>query len=286
MSVISRGDIRKFDTLLFDSSSTGSGGGGSSADDVTFNGYNMQNANVRTSLAVHSGPVRALNKRRFPRANGSYAETDFWSETKLTLRGSLSYSTRALLEAGMDTFRKNLAVAGGILKIPFAGGFRYWECYATSMETMFSKRTGQMLTWTPWEIDFVCLHPFSRDLSRISYDVPSAITASPTTVQISHSGSAVTEDIIYIVFGTAGTASAFTISNSTTGEAITVTSSITDADVFTLDGENKQVLKNGSAVDYTGVFPRLASGTNSLVVTVTGSGFSIAMTETHYNRYF
>lgn len=285
MSVISRFDISQFDELLFDSSSTG-GGGGSVSDDVTFNGYNMQNSNVKTTLAMYSGPVRSLQKRGSPRASGAYAETDYWRETKITLRGSLSYSTRVLLEEGMDTFRKNLSAAGGILKIPFAGTSRYWECYAESMDSMFSKRTGQMLTWTPWEISFVCLNPFGRPQSRTSFDVASAITVSPTNVQITHAGSAVTEPIMYLTFGTAGTASAFTITNSQTGEAITVTSAVSNADVFTIDGENKQVLKNGTAVDYTGVFPKLQSGVNTLIVTVTGAGFSISMSETHYARYY
>jgi hypothetical protein len=54
----------------------------------------------------------------------------------------------------------------------------------------------------------------------------------------------------------------------------------------TWNGENRRVTKNGVEIDYTGVLPKIVSGSNAFKITLTGSGFSISVTELHYSRFY
>jgi hypothetical protein len=67
------------------------------------------------------------------------------------------------------------------------------------------------------------------------------------------------------------------ITNQLTGEEITYTGTAAAADYFVVDGENKQVTKNGTAVDFVGSFVNLDLGGNVVVFTINGT-FSVSMT--------
>ncbi|MCC7357283.1 hypothetical protein IT408_02135 [Candidatus Uhrbacteria bacterium] len=85
---------------------------------------------------------------------------------------------------------------------------------------------------------------------------------------------------------TAGTVSQITRENTTNGDKLIIAGSFTNGDQVIIDGENKRVTKNGVDIDYTGILPKVVAGTNIFKITLTGSGFSIAVTEIHYSRYF
>jgi phage-related protein len=257
-----------------------------STDDITFNGYGLQNTSIRTRYVKESAPSLELNRKTYPRANGAYAETAYWRETKISLRGNISKPTQLTLEQEMDTIRKNLAVYGGLLKMTFAGQPRYYECYATGLENIFSERDHFNVTFTPYQVDLVALHPFGRSENRDTFDSTYAITTASTNFEIVHQGTAVSEPIIYLSITTAGSASAITFTNTANGEAFTITDTFSDGDFLAIDCEQKTVKKNSVAVDYTGILPVLLSGSNTCNVAVTGAGYSIGLSVQHYQRYY
>lgn len=288
MATISRFDISKLDVPKFDDSSTGAGGGGGGgADDVTFNDYGLLNSDVFVQDIVYSGATRDLVSRAYPRAHGEYAETVNFRRTSIALKGALRKTTQTLLETEMDTMRKNFAVENGVLKVPWKGGSRYFDCYAAGLETLFAGRKGYHVTHVPWEIELICLHPFARDNSRETYAGASS-TSSSTTYEPSNSGNAPTEMIVDITLTVAGTVSELSVENTTTGEKMTISGSFSDGDLITINTEDRTVLKNSTtALDYTGVFPTANAGTNSLTVTIeTGSGQTLSLNERHYARYY
>jgi hypothetical protein len=74
------------------------------------------------------------------------------------------------MESRMDAMRQNLSVFGGVLKIPWAGSYRYYECYAIGLDRMFQERDHFHMTMCPFEVELVALQPFGRDQIRTSTD--------------------------------------------------------------------------------------------------------------------
>ncbi len=276
-------DAAKLDTVTLDGASATSP---ASTDEITFNNYGLQNTSILTRFVKLSAPILDLQKRAYPRAQGAYAETAYWRETHLVLRGTIKGSSRTDMESRMDTLRKNLAVFGGILKIPWAGTSRYYECYAIGLDRIFQERDHYHMTMCPYEIELIALQPFGRSGGRTVTDVPTPIAVSPTTMEFVNAGTAEADSLAYLTVVTAGTLSQIVWENTTNGDKVTIPSSFSNGDQIVIDGENRRVTKNGVEIDYTGVLPKIISGSNAFKITLTGSGFSISATELHYSRFY
>jgi len=276
-------DSARLDTVTLDGASATSP---ASTDEITFNNYGLQNTSILTRFVKLSAPILDLQKRAYPRAQGAYAETAYWRETHLILRGTIKGSSRTDMESRMDTLRKNLAVFGGILKIPWAGVSRYYECYAIGLDRIFQERDHYHMTMCPYEVELVALQPFGRSGGRTVTDVPTPIAVSPTTMEFVNAGTAEADSLAYLTVVTAGTLSQIVWENTTNGDKVTIPSSFSNGDQIVIDGENRRVTKNGVEIDYTGVLPKIVSGSNAFKITLTGSGFSISVTELHYSRFY
>lgn len=276
-------DSVRLDSVTLDGASATSP---ASTDEITFNNYGLQNTSILTRFVKLSAPILDLQKRAYPRAQGAYAETAYWRETHLVLRGTIKGSSRTDMESRMDTLRKNLAVFGGILKIPWAGTSRYYECYAIGLDRIFQERDHYHMTMCPYEIELIALQPFGRSGGRTVTDVPTPIAVSPTTMEFVNAGTAEADSLAYLTVVTAGTLSQIVWENTTNGDKVTIPSSFSNGDQIVIDGENRRVTKNGVEIDYTGVLPKIVAGSNAFKITLTGSGFSISVTELHYSRFY
>lgn len=257
-----------------------------STDDITFNGYGLQNSSIRTRYVKESAPTMELTRRAYPRANGAYPETAYWRETRIQLRGTITKPTQLTLEQEMDTLRKNLATFGGLLKLTFAGQPRYYECYATGLDQIYSERDYYHITFCPYQVELTALHPFGRSDNRDTFDSPYAITSASTNYEIQHLGTAISDPIIYITIGTAGSCTQVTFTNTTTGEAFSISDTFADGDFLAIDCEQKTVKKNSVTVDYTGILPTLVAGSNVCNIALNGAGFSASLSVQHYQRYY
>lgn len=277
-------DAVKLDVALLDGAALGLPEG--SNNEITFNFYGLQNSNIVTRFVKISAPSLDLQKRAYPRAQGMYAETAYWRETRIVLRGTVKGSTRADMETRMDEMRKNLAVFGGVLKIPWAGTFRYYECYAIGLDKIFQERDHFHMTMCPFEVELVALQPFGRTSWHTVTDVPNPVVVSPTTIEFVNAGTAESDSVAYLTIVTAGSLSQIVWENTTNGDKVTVASSFVNGDQIIIDGENRRVTKNSVEIDYTGVLPKLVTGSNIFKITLTGAGFSLSVTEIHYPRFY
>lgn len=256
------------------------------SDDTWYNYYGLNNSTVNLVDLVISAPDYELTERAFPRADGAYAETAYYRRTTIKIKGVIRTTSRTLLETEMDAMKKALGIDNGTLKLTWKGVTRYYDnCYPVGINTIFDGREAFHVSFVPFEMTFVSLQPYGRDDNRTVLDSPYPITASPTSFIANNLGSAVSDALIFLNLNTVGTASQIVILNTANGDQITIAGSFSNGDLLTIDGEQKTVQKNGVAIDYTGVIPRLKPGNNTLQVTVTGSGYSISFTEQHYSRY-
>lgn len=255
-------------------------------DDFWYNYFGLQNDNILTETIRVSAPALDLTQRAFPRADGVYAEAAYRRQNRITVSGIVKSTSRTLLETLMDTMRKALAEYGATMRITWAGVARYYDdCYPVNLDGIFDGRQHYHVDWCPFEVSFTSQQPYARDQERTILDAPYAVTVSPTNFVIANGGTAPTDAIITIQVSTAGTLSVLVLTNTVTGETITIADSYSNNDTVTINGETKEVLVNGVAIDYTGVIPRIMPGNNIVTLTMTGSGFSLVFSAQHYNRY-
>ena len=281
----SRLDASLLDAFLLDGVTASPPGPPSSTDLIQFNSYGLQNANIVTTQVTYSGPQRDLGEAAYPRAHGEFMQTDYWRRTVITLRGYLVSTSQTALETLMDTLRQNLATGNANLLVTWAGASRIWNAYCI-MEKIFDQRQGYHINWCPFEISFIEIQPFGRAANLSSNVPPTPCTVNPTTYSFSNAGSAPTDSYWSLAINTAGSCNSIVLTNTTTGEAITIAHAFSNSDALIIDGLNKVVTLNGTAVDYTGIFPTMAAGINVFTLAPNGAGFSIQPTETHYPQYF
>lgn len=235
----------------------------------------------------YSAPSFEAGIRGYPRADGGYVESQQFRQTKLLIRGSLRKDTATLLEQEMDALRKAFA-RETLLMGYWAGERRFWDVIPTGIASLFEEREGHHITWTPWQIELTCVHPYARSSARETFSGDAA-TAPDTTYEIQNTGTAPSESIIDLVITTAGTLESFSWQNDTTGESITVDNGgvFSDGDTILINTETKTVTKNGAVVDYVGLMPRVDPGENVChFVAETGSGQTVTVNERHYRRYY
>ena len=83
-------------------------------------------------------------------------------------------------------------------------------------------------------------------------------------------GTADSEPVLYFIFGTGTSVSAITITNPDT-TTMTITTSLVINDILIVNARTKVVTKNGTEIDYSGVFPNFRVGSNPFTVTITGT---------------
>lgn len=242
---------------------------------------------VNVNRFNYSAPQLEVGIRGYPRSDGGYVESQQFRQTRLFLKGSLRKSTAVALEQEMDLMRKAFA-RETLFMAYWAGERRFWDVVPTGIANLFENRQGSDITWTPWEIELVCTHPYARSSGKETFAGTPA-TAAETTYEITNNGTAPTESIIDIVITTAGTMEEFSWENETNGEIITIDNgaAFSNGDTITINTETKVVTKNGTAIDYTGLLPRLDPGENTCTLTIlTGSGQTMTVNERHYRRYY
>lgn len=283
----------RFDTALFDEAQFDVESGSSPVvvDESTFKigTYSLLGAttDINVKRFTYSAPQFEAGIRGYPRADGAYVETQQFRQTKLHIKGSLKKATALLLEQEMDLLRQAFA-RSTLFMAYWSGERRYWDVIPTGIASLFDAREGHDITWTPWEIELLCVHPYARSASRETFAGTSA-SATATTYEIPNLGSAPSECIIDLVISTAGTLSKFSWANAETGETLVIDngSAFTNGDTITINTETKTVTKNSSSIDYTGLLPHVDPGTNSCTLTaMTGGGHTITVNERHYRRFY
>jgi len=198
-----------------------------------------------------------------PRSNGGWVLGRYYRGHSITIDITVTGDTPAQLQNRIDEMKKWIAWLEDYLYIRTPVDQRRIKGTVVSID--FGREHYQV-TYVQAKITFRTVKPFfeaitGQSLSRI------ADTASFLDEFI-HAGTATTLPRIYMIFSSA-TVSALQITIS--GVAFNILESITSGDTLIIDSDTKTVTINGTAVDYSGIFPEFAPGANSISVTITGT---------------
>ena len=250
-------------------------------DNIVFNDFSLQDTDVITTHLRHdSPPSRDFLTNKIPRADGEFSVGDFWRKKTITLRGIIHKSTSSLLEAKLSAFKKALSVAESNLDIKVDDVIRRYVATWINPNRTFERRETYDITKIPFEIQFDCLEPFGLATSYSAAEFLGK-TSLALSVTADNDGDIHAKASIGIIFSAASSISKVNITNNTTGDEIEITRSFAAGEYLKINGETREVEVDGTAVDYSGVFPTLATGANSFTFTLTGTSANYSATVKH-----
>lgn len=249
--------------------------------DVTFQSNDIQTATRIASAVVHESlPDKRIITQKLARGrNGEVITGIEYGGRKIIVAGSLVQTTQALLDADIDQLKADLDDQEGTLDLSFSGGTRRY--IATCRGVKITKR---MVNICEFEVEFYCADPFGRATSATNHSYDDK-TDSPHTENLTYAGTAEVYPVWKVAFDAASSITAVTISNTTTGESMTITTAMTAGHYVQIDGGAMTVKKDTTAIDYTGTFPRLVPGVNAISITTTGTSRTIDIDVDYTQRF-
>lgn len=234
------------------------------ADDFSFDGFGLQNANVIVSEAnVWDAGNSEFNDYPLPRRNGSGLLSRYWRKKVVTLSGIVRGSDASELDALLDSVKRACSKEEKVLQYKDANGIR--RAVATLSDAKFDRKHYHV-TFCPFSLTFETQDAFWYDKNGESayFEVSAGFTESVT-----NSGSAPSDPLFVVAFNSASSVTA--ISFSANSRTVSVSGSFASGTVLEFDGETKSVRVNGSETDYAGTFPEMLPDTNFLSFSCDGT---------------
>ena len=252
------------------------------ASTITYNAYDLQTSNIITEKVLHtSAPDNDLSTEQKMRRSGSYLMSNYWVRKVITLTGHILGSSVSDLDSRIDALKQNLVGENLNLDIGYSGGTRRYRATTRRVDI---EREHFHTNWCPFMIEFVCADAFGKATSPTSVTQEDN-TTSPFSKTFTITGSVGPYPIITLDFTSGSNVSVIVITNTTTGDSITITRGFADAESLVVDCDGMTVKVDGTEVDFSGVFPEFVVGSNTLQVTVTGTPFDIDLDITYTLLY-
>lgn len=240
---------------------------------VKFNNYLLQNASFRTQDIKHTNtPGRDIQTEARARNNGYIVVNSQYTSKTITVVGQMAASDRPSLVALIDAMKLNLNGVSGNLDIDYGNDIRRYFATVSSIDI---DEEYYNINFAPYTITFECADPFGYSTISGVANLPGQ-TSLLKDVIMTVSGSINADPILFITINS-GTAnmSILKFSNETTGELIVITkpnaAPFVQNDQLIINCKLKQVMINGSGIDYTGRFPTMNPPTAQLRVAITAT---------------
>lgn len=232
-------------------------------DDIVFNGFSLQNANIVTNKRnIEDLPSIDFNTFKIPNENGEGIVSRYYRAKTIKIRGSLRTNTSAELEALIDTMKKALRKVSGNLDIKINGKIRRYIATLVRGNSIFN-REKYNITFLPFELTFECVDPFGKEIDSEVNELFSQ-NSQTITQEVEHLGNVEAKPSINVYIQSQSNLTSLIIENLTTSERMAINRAFADNDVIQINSEDKTVKVNGVLVDYSGVFLKLEPDTNSI----------------------
>ena len=263
------------------------------AQDIKFNNHSLQttadpSAIILTSNIVYNNlPEKVFVLREDSIRDGFEVVDVRYSQKIITINGWLISDSGANLKTLIDNFKNYLRPNESNLDIETYPGSGEYIRWIASTRTIEIPEEHWQVTQKPFRVEFLC-KPFGKATSSTTINLNSGsnITTSPYEETIFVDGTYRTKPVITITINSETNMTAFKFENDTNDDYIQVSTSFSASDILEIDCENETVKLNGSIEDFTGVFPYLEPGDNSLILTATDSGsFSYTVSVKYISTY-
>jgi hypothetical protein len=257
----------------------------SAQDSIVFNGFSFQDDCVYTERVLNSTPRRDVDINEIPRNDGEFIVGDFYRRKVITLTGIIKTTSNSLLEAKIDEMKKLTSEREGNLDIKIDGVIRRFKATLINGAQMFEDREHYHIVWAPFTVQFMSVEPFGHPTTFQS-DEFLGTTDLNLDLEVFNAGTIHATPEIILNFTAVSGITEVQVTNNTNGQIIKASSlSLSVADILKFDGNERLVTLNGSQIDYSGFFPRLEIGANSLTIDLTGTSATYDLTIKHLTPF-
>lgn len=247
---------------------------------ITFNSFNLTGEYIVTKINKSDAPTRDVFTESLAFQDGFEFMNDFWKQRTITIEGTIDATSQAHLDTLKDTIKQNLSGSNKNLDVDHGGGTRR---YKATLEELTLPEDHYNITHIPFVARFTC-KPFGYDTTTTSFTA-SNVTASSYTDTMTVSGTYRPLPIITITFDSVDTATKIEFTNTTTGDAISISSAFSASDVIIINTETQKATLNGANVDFEGPIPLFETGSNSIQIDVTSISHQYDLDITYTARY-
>jgi len=261
--------------------------------DVKYDSNDLQTASnaaktiiTRDILEKHIGE-KIINLKQDTIRDGFDVVDVQYTNKMITLNGWLISNTATALRTWADEFKGYLRPNEKNLDVETYGGSGVYRRYVCSCSSLSIPEEHWQTTQVPYSCEFLC-QPFGKATSTTTINLNSGgnITATPHNENVSITGTYKCKPTITITVVSETDLTAIKFENDTNDDWIQVSRSFAAAEVLVIDCDNETVKVDGTAIDFTGIFPKLDPSTNALVLEVTDSGaFSYTASVSYTSTY-
>ncbi len=253
---------------------------------ILFGGFVLQDQNEHhiwvDSHDAFDHPEREVQVEKLPRYQGSAEISNWWVKKEITLTGGIAGDSRHGLAEMLTALKAALAREQQRLIIDTLDQRSYYFT-ATCTSLSLPEKAGTHFRHLNWSAKFICADPFRYDSNEI---VEQNITLSNgETYKVTNFGDLEISPQVTLTTNSP-TDVAVTLINQSTGQRITPVSKIKSGDTLQILSDQLRVVKNGIPVDFSGSFPHLGVGDNTLEIQVFPISYPITMTVQRRHKYF
>lgn len=252
------------------------------ARNCTFNGTDLSGLTGVTILDIkaNSIPNRKLVQAEIAESDGGILTNVFYGLKSILVTGVIEGDTANIAEGYRDTLLSYLSEPNASLVVEQAGTNRVYT--ATMQDVIFSD--DNVGGYIPFDIRFTCNDPFGYEQNQIQ-TLDAGVTTSGDTTAVTNGGTYRCYPIIWVHINslTAGTSNTMTVTIA--GSGIAVTRAWAAGETLYVDGVNKTVKIGSTDVVYTGLFPVLETGSNTVTVSDNFTARNIDKTIKYTERY-
>lgn len=257
----------------------------SAFDDIEFDGYSLQSADViAQDIVIYSAPSRELINYKVPRNDGGRLNGNYYRQRIIKVKGIMKAASRVLLEQAMDTFKRRMHTPEGNFDLKVNGEIRRIPATLQNSGEMFADRKGYHINITPFSLEFLALDPFFHDVDYTA-TTSENITNLAYPITVENLGTIYARPVVTVIFEAASSVTSFTFRNLSNGKSMLITRSFIAGDILVIDTEESSVTVNGVEVDYDGLFPTLDYGSNNCTLTTAGSSVQYTSTISFKRSY-
>lgn len=239
---------------------------------LTFDSVDLMATPYIVRYIKHDGnPDRRLEREKLSRSRGTILLDEEFGEKVFEMAGKITGTSQANLEANIDTFKELMSRKSKNLDIGYGVSTRRYVAYVDDLKI---DRDFYHLVFAPFSLKFIVPDGIGVDPTP-SDIVLSNQTGASVSGNFTIEGSAYPEPEITFSFDSASSATKLELT--VNGDKITITTAISASDILVIDCANKKITKNGTEIDYTGIFPRFIVGSNPYVIAITSSSHQYDM---------
>jgi len=225
-------------------------------------------------------PDRQINIHKLARRSLSIITSSEYSQKTVPIFLDVCGGNRQETEALIKNLKSLIQAQNGLLKV-LQGGIEVQ--YTATMNEFNIEWLGTRAVVT---IVFLASTPIGESVDTVVLLTANSITTSSYNQSFTIQGSFPAEPLITVIINsvTGGTAATINLFNAVSNQGISITGNFTAGSILEVDSQNMTVTLNGGNLDFEGLFPTFAPGTQQLAYTDTFTTRNISLSGTYRQR--